>query len=93
MKSDVLKLSNDIASLKALLAETKNAATRANLNKKESLRLSLLAEELVGMLPELLGFTDGSFWIENEDKKFELHVSLCPNEFLTPTFSCKFHRI
>ena len=83
MKSDVLILSKDTASLEALLSETKNAATHANLNKKEALRLSLLAEELVGMLPELLGFSDGIFWIENEGKKFELHVSLCPNEFLT----------
>ena len=83
MKSQVLNLSEDTESLKALLTETKRAAESANLDKKEATRLSLLAEELVGMLPELLGFTDGQFWIENEEKNFELHVSLCPNEFLT----------
>ncbi len=82
MKSEVFKLSKDIGSLTALLTETKDAAERANLDKKETTRLSLLAEELVGMLPELLGFSDGFFWIESEGKKFELHVSLCPNEFL-----------
>ena len=83
MKSDVLKITKDEASLSALIAETKKAAEYANLGAKEALRLSLLAEELIGMLPELLGYSDGSFWIESEGKKFDLHVSLCPNEFLT----------
>ncbi len=83
MKSDILKLTKDDASFAALQEETKKAAARANLDKKEALRLSLLAEELIGMLPELLGFSDGSFWIENEGKKFNIHVSLCPNELLT----------
>ncbi len=83
MKSEVFKLSKDMDSLQALLTETKSAAERGKLDKKESVRLSLLAEELVGMLPELLGFSDGNFWIESEGKKFAIHVSLCPNEFLT----------
>lgn len=83
MKSDVLKITKDEASLAALLTETKKAAEYAKLGAKETLRLSLLAEELIGMLPELLGYSDGSFWIENTSKKFDLHVSLCPNEFLT----------
>ena len=55
MKSDVLKITKDEASLSALIAETKKAAEYANLGAKEALRLSLLAEELIGMLPELLG--------------------------------------
>ena len=72
MKSDVLKITKDEASLSALIAETKKAAEYANLGAKEALRLSLLAEELIGMLPELLGYSDGSFWIESEGKKFDL---------------------
>lgn len=83
MKSEILKLTKDAASLEPLLTETKKAAEGAGLDKKQALRLSLLAEELIEMLPELLGFSDGSFWVESEGKKFYLHVSLCPNEFLT----------
>jgi hypothetical protein len=83
MKSDVCLLSKDMDSLKALLDETEKAALYSNLDKKQTLRLRLLAEELVGMLPELLDYTNGSFWIENDAKKFELHVTLSPNESLT----------
>ena len=83
MKSDICKLSNDTASLEALLLETEKAASYSNLDKKQSMRLRLLAEELVGMLPFLLDFSDGEFWVENEGKNFSLHVSLKPNESLT----------
>ena len=75
MKSDVCLLSTDKNSLQALLNETEKAASYSNLR--------LLAEELVSMLPELLDYSNGSFWIESEEKKFELHVSLSPNESLT----------
>jgi hypothetical protein len=43
----------------------------------------LLAEELVEMLPELLQFSEGEFWVESEGKNFELHVTLHPNQTLT----------
>ena len=75
MKSEILKLTKDAASLEPLLTETKKAAESAGLDKKQALRLSLLAEELIEMLPELLGFSDGSFWVESQGKKFYLHVS------------------
>jgi len=83
MKSDICKLSLGAESLSALLAETEKAASYSNLEKKDSGRLRLLAEELVGMLPELLEFSDGEFWVEGEGKNFELHTVLSPNEALT----------
>ena len=83
MKSDICKLSSSKESLVALLAETEKAATYSNLGKKEAGRLRLLAEELVGMLPELLKFSDGEFWVGCNGKNFELHTVLNPKESLT----------
>ena len=79
MKSDICKISHNKDSLMVLLNETEKAASYSNLDKKQSGRLRLLAEELVGMLPELLEFSDGEFWVESEGKNFELHTALTPN--------------
>ena len=66
-----------------ILQECEMASANAKLTQKETLRLRLIGEELVGMLPELLSFTNGEFWIEPYGKKIELHISLIPNENLT----------
>ena len=79
MKSDICTLSaNDIESLKKVLSETEKTAVYAALDKKQSGRLRLLAEELVEMLPSLLAFTAGEFWIDCNGKNFELHTTLTP---------------
>ena len=84
MKSDICTLSaNSIDTLKKVLSETEKTAAYASLDKKQGSRLRLLAEELVEMLPSLLEFTSGEFWIECEGKHFELHTSLKPDDALT----------
>ena len=84
MKSDVCLLTkNDSDTLKKVLAETEKAAEYSSLDKKESGRLRLLAEELFEMIPSVLQFSSGEFWIESEGKKFEIHTSLKPTELLT----------
>lgn len=86
MKSDIINLSGitkNFDSLNRVLSETEKAAGYAKLEKKQSGRLRLLAEELVGMLPELLDFSTGTFWIECEGKNIELHTSLSPDETVT----------
>jgi len=83
MKSDVCKLSIGGADLKMVLKETAKSAAYRDLNPKETGRLRLLAEELVEMLPSLLRYSEGSFWVESTGKSFELHVALAPNETLT----------
>ncbi len=86
MKSDIINLSGitkGTDSLYAVLSETEKAAVYAKLDKKQSGRLRLLAEELVGMIPELLDFSTGTFWIECEGKNIELHTSLSPDETVT----------
>lgn len=82
MKSDIIKLSGDTkdnASLKAVLSETEKTAEYAELDKKQEGRLRLLAEELINMLPEVLEFSSGEFWIDCSGKQFEMHTSLTPD--------------
>ena len=83
MKSNICTLEEGNTSLSLLLDETEKAAAYSNLDKKQTGRLRLLAEELVEMLPELLSFSKGKFWIESEEKVFSLHTVLTPNESMT----------
>ena len=50
--------------------------TYNGLEHKKALRLRLLAEELCGMLPELIENFSGEFWAENNGDDYELHVEL-----------------
>ncbi len=76
MKTDICKLTNDKSALGTILAEAEKSAQYNGLDKKQSLQLRLLAEELAGMMPELLEVGSGEFWIENKGKEFELHASI-----------------
>ena len=76
MKSNICKLNEDLACLKAVLAEVEKVTTYNGLEDKKALRLRLLAEELCGMLPGLIENFSGEFWAENEGETYELHVEL-----------------
>ena len=75
MKTDVYTLPKNDSELVKLLDETEKAAVYNSLDKKQTIRLRLLAEELINMLPELLEYIKGEFWVESQDKNFELHLS------------------
>lgn len=62
--------------LDAIFTEVEKCAAYRQLNPQATLRLRLLAEELVEMLPSLLENAEGSFWLENNGNKFELHLSV-----------------
>lgn len=81
MKSNICALTGRQDQLDAVLAEVEKCTAYNNLDKKSSLRVRLLAEELVSMLPALLENTEGNFWIENKDRSYELHVSLHARQF------------
>ena len=69
MKSNICIIKKGGLGLENILNEVEKVAVYNGLEKKEALRLRLLAEELVGMLPELVRNFDGCFWLENSDKK------------------------
>ena len=56
--------------------EAEKTAKYNELTDKQATRLRLLSEELICMLPELLEYGTGKFWIENSGKDYELHVAL-----------------
>ena len=77
MKSDICTLpegTKDLDSLSAILNEVEKTAEYVELDKKQASRLRLLAEELVEMLPSVLSYASGKFWVESQGKSFELHT-------------------
>lgn len=72
MISSVIKITKDDTKLQNILSEVKKTSAYAELDKKSSLRLRLLAEELCGMLRELTEDFDGTFHVENEGLSFTL---------------------
>lgn len=65
MKSNECKMGRDGAGIDDILTEVEKSADYNGLNDKQSLRLRLLAEELVKMLPELVEYFTRSFWVES----------------------------
>ena len=74
MVSNVLKISRDETCLSGVLDEIEKVAEYNGLEEKQALRLRLLSEELVNMLPELVDDFAGSFWVENKGRDYELHA-------------------
>ena len=76
MKSNICDLTGKKEELDAVLREAEKCAVYNELDMRSTLRMRLLAEELIEMLPELLKCADGIFWIESKQNKYELHVSM-----------------
>ena len=72
MKSSVIEINRYDKNLNEVLTETQKLSANVGLDAKKTLRLRLLAEELVGMLGALSGCYEGIFWIEEKDLRFEL---------------------
>lgn len=86
MKSDIYKLpygATDYQQFTMILDEVSKLAEYNKVDKKKASHLRLLAEELICMLPEILSFSEGEFWIENDGDCFELHTLIKPNTALT----------
>ena len=76
MKSNICEITNDKDSLLIIMDETEKCASYNNLDPKQARTLRLLAEELTGMLPELVVFSKGRFWVENTKNRFEIHTTM-----------------
>lgn len=74
MKTDIYKFEKDTASFDNISGIAAKIASYNELDKKQELKLTLLCEELVEMLPKLLAFGKGEFWIENEGKQYKIHA-------------------
>ncbi len=74
MKSNVIAL-NGVENLSTALMEVEKCTSYNNLEKKPALRVRLLAEELIGMMPALLEHSEGMFWIENDGNKANFRIN------------------
>lgn len=76
MKLNLCTLQQNAKQLDEIFTEVDRCAAHDVLSRKRWLQLRLLAEELTGVLPSLLKWSKGVFWLENEGSRYELHVSL-----------------
>ncbi len=76
MQSNTFRIRKDKDSMYEILNEVEKCAEYTGMEKKEYLQLRLLAEELVSMLPGLLEYYEGEFWISNRGKRYALNVSV-----------------
>ena len=74
MKTDIYRFEKGNADITGVSELASKVADYNGLDKKQKLRLQLLCEELLSMLPNLLVYGEGEFWIENEGRSFELHA-------------------
>lgn len=80
MRSNVYILQHAESDSRSIPKEAEKVALYNDLDNKAALRLRLLAEELICMLPQLLSYGTGKFWIENEGSDFELHLIVTINK-------------
>ncbi len=75
MKTDMILISSH-DTMENALAQADLAANYKQLSHKDALHLRLLAEELLGMMRSITGETRGTFWIEDENGVFQLHLAV-----------------
>ncbi|MBQ5311585.1 MAG: hypothetical protein ILP19_06040 [Oscillospiraceae bacterium] len=75
MKSDVIMIDNLGNGLKNALEQTEKVAQFRGIDRKQTLHLVLCTEEMLSLARSVTGEMKASFWIESEDKSFELHMS------------------
>ena len=76
MKSKEYVLNSQGSDNRNIPNEAESTALKNRLDEKSALRLRLLAEELICMLPQLLHYGAGKFWIEWTGRDYELHLNV-----------------
>ena len=75
MKSDIIHIDNRGDGFEEALAQTEKVAQFRGMGEKETLRLRICAEEMLGLARSVTGEMEADFWLENEGKHFDLHMS------------------
>ena len=75
MKSNVIIIDNQGNGFDKALEESRKVAAYEALTHKESLQLQLCAEEMLSLARSITGEMQASFWIEAEDRAFNLHMT------------------
>lgn len=74
MKSDIISIKNEIEEIdiENILAQVDKVAQYQRLDAKQTSDLRLIAEELIGFEKGILGFSEGQFYIENQDNEYKV---------------------
>ena len=78
MKTDKITVTNAGQGMAEAVEQAAAAAAYRGLVGKEKVHLRLLAEEMLGMLRQIAGETEAVFWVESEEKRFQLHLVAHP---------------
>ena len=76
MKTDVIAVSARGNRIGEALELVDKVTAYKGLGGKNALHLRLLAEEMMGFMRSATGATEGSFWIEDKDDVYELHLQV-----------------
>lgn len=79
MKTDVIKVSSRGTQFQAALEQADKVCVYKELSTKNAMHLRLLTEEMMGLMRSIVGENEGSFWIEDEDNVYELHLRVTTN--------------
>ena len=74
MVTDIIKIDGQGNGVEEALTITEKAGQDGGLQHKETIRLRLLAEELIGIMHGIAGNIIADFWIEQNDKTYVLHL-------------------
>lgn len=58
------------------LVQAEKVAQYKGLQPRNAMHLRLLTEEMLGMMRSITGQREGNFWIEDQDKMFQLHLQM-----------------
>ena len=75
MRSTPVTVKGDGSGITEALALTEKIAEENGLDNKASLHLRLLAEELFGLIRAIAGEVEATYWIENVDRNYEIHMT------------------
>lgn len=79
MKTDIIKLDNQGGGFAEAMDQTRKTAVYNGLSQKDTTHLEIMTEELLSLIRSITGNLDAAFWIENDGKYFELHLSTRTN--------------
>ena len=66
--------------VKQILSESDRMTRKACLDAKQKMHIVLLTEEMISVLPHLMEYGSGKFWINSVDNVFELHLQVTPKD-------------
>ena len=76
MKSDEIIIKGNDVNIQSIIAEVNKVADYYKIDPKKSIRLQLLAEELIGVEKGIMGYPTGVFYVETKNDEIMLCLSI-----------------